>query len=580
MTAATSTADFSFPLNVYARIIELEDGGVEYLHYGMFEQPGESAGIAQRRAAELLWSRLPPPCKTLDVGIGLGTTLARLLAAGYATTGITPDAAQIRHVGTRLGTAPLVQTRFEDFAADPGRWYLILFQESAQYIDPIDLFEGADRLLAANGEVFVMDEFSLRRDAPERENLHYLPHFIALAERFGFGLTEEVDLSTAATPTLDWLLAAVGRHADRLRGELALSAEQIEALNAANRRYAANYADGHYGYRLLRFVRGPRPQWRPGRIIGAGRAAEMRALFAQVFGHEMSPAHWHWKYGDERGAGIGIWRHDGQLVAHYGGTSRRISMFGRPERAFQACDLMVAESDRGTLTRRGPVFLAAATFLEHELGYGAPHLLGVGFPNKKAYELPRRLGLYTGAIARIQEVSWPAVLSRPSLRYRIREIDVGTEAGAAAADACWEAMRASMDAFIVGARDAAYLRHRYAEHPDKRYRIFLAESRFGRRPLGLLVLQTGARCELLDAVGALAAMPRLVHHARRVAAAMGAGELFAWLADNILPHFLLPPEARVSDIDVVVPANNWTPGPAQDDIVGKWWLTGGDTDFH
>jgi len=585
MTNGHSSADFGFPLNVYARILELEEGGVDYLHYGLFEQSGESAGSAQRRAAELLWRHLPTACKTLDVGIGVGTTLVRLLAAGFAATGITPDAAQIRHACQRADVAlPLVQTRFEDFAVDAGSWQLILFQESGQYIDALDLFEGADRLLAEDGEIVVMDEFSLLHDTPGHEQLHYLPHFLALAERFGFVLAEQLDLTVAAAPTLAWLLQAVERHAVRLCAELGLSAAQLDALNAANRRYAANYAQGRYGYGLLRFKRGSRPRWRPGRIA-ATRAEEMRALFAKVFGHAMSPAHWHWKYGDGRGAGVGIWNQEGHLVAHYGGVSRDIAMFGQPAKAYQVGDVMVEETERGSLSRKGPMFLATASFLEQEMGYGRDRLLGVGFPNARAFRLPQQLGLYFGPLARIQEASWPVLRTRPSVLQAVREIDLNSRAGAASADACWRDMRNSLDAFVVGVRDAAYLQHRYAAHPDKSYRIFHVRSRIGARSLGLFVLRapdatTDVRCELLDMVGALAAMPYLLHHARRAAAALGASTLFAWLADNMLPHLALPPDTVLRDIDVVVPANGWTPAPPNENFVGKWWLTGGDTDFH
>ena len=32
--------------------------------------------------------------------------------------------------------------------------------------------------------------------------------------------------------------------------------------------------------------------------------------------------------------------------------------------------------------------------------------------------------------------------------------------------------------------------------------------------------------------------------------------------------------------DSVVPANIWTPGPPPAELMGKWWLTGGDTDIR
>jgi hypothetical protein len=593
--------DFVFPLNVYARLIELEDGHVDYMHYGLFEGSDAVHGaLAQRRASELLMRHLPPPCKLLEVGIGLGTTLKSLRSGGYAVTGITPDAAQIAYACHRHGqTLPAVCSAYETFDSDVGSWQTILFQESGQYIDDIDLFSQADRLLGPSGEIVIMDEFLLRRDKPGSERLHYLEHFLRLAERFGFTVSVRLDLSEQAAPTLTWLLKAVNRHAETLKAELGISETQIADLNHSNRDYQDKYASGHYGYYLLRLTRQERPTFRLGRVVRGGDV-EMRSLFAEVFGTEMSGAHWHWKYGEGRGQGIGVWRKSEnvqvpideqassyKLVAHYGGTNREVMHFGKPARAFQACDLMVATSARSLLTKKGALFLAAATFLEHELGYGAPHLLGIGFPNTKAYRAPAHLGLYSGCLSRIQEVIWPSLKTRPSWRLAVRELDKSAPHCSSTIDACWQEMRASLGDYIVGVRDFSYIQHRYIAHPDKTYRIFTLKNRLDKRVLGFFVLRVvddkkagELRCEMLDAVCALQRVPLLAYHARRVAAQLGCSSLFSWVSDNLLPRFELPKEASVHDLDVIVPGNNWTAGPAIESLAGRWWLMGGDTDFH
>jgi cyclopropane fatty-acyl-phospholipid synthase-like methyltransferase len=575
--------DFAFPLNVYACVLELEEGQTDYLHYGLFDAPDESAAVAQERSTALLWENLPPPCRLLEVGVGLGTTLARLTSAGYQATGITPDAAQIAHLGLRHAI-PLDTRccRLEDFREGAGTWQALLFQESGQYIDAINLFEKADELLDEEGEILILDEFALRRTTPGVDSLHLLEYFLRLAARFGFVVTAQRDLSARAAPTLDWLLRAVEKHAQTLKARLGVSEEQLAALNQSNRRYQANYSSGIYGYFLLRLRRSTRPRWRVGRVTGQ-RAPQMRALFSHVFGHPMSEPHWHWKYGEGRGCGIGVWANgNGEMVAHYGGTSRDALLFGKPVRVFQACDLMVSAAERGSLTRKGPAFLAAATFLEQELGYGAPYLLGIGFPNETAYRLPERLGLYQGCIGRIQGVAWPTRRARPSLRYRMRALDPHAPESHIVMERCWRAMAKSLSNHVIGVRDAAYLRHRYASHPERNYLFFFVHQRLTRQPLGLIILRRDNEddCELLDAVGALANIPHLVHQARRMAALMGCRTLRAWLVDNILPAFRLPPEAVVEDLNVLVPGNGWTAAPDNALVAGKWWLTGGDTDFH
>src|SRR5882762_1270818 len=53
--------DFFYPLNVFMHILTHEEGGVDYLHYALFESGTERIGAAQERSTELLLSRLPPP---------------------------------------------------------------------------------------------------------------------------------------------------------------------------------------------------------------------------------------------------------------------------------------------------------------------------------------------------------------------------------------------------------------------------------------------------------------------------------------------------------------------------------------
>jgi SAM-dependent methyltransferase len=571
--------DVAFPLNVYARALELEEGRAEALHYGLYETPDVPTPAAQRCSTELLWRHLPPPCRLLEVGIGFGATLARLVGAGYAATGITPDAAQVACARARHGAGlPAVCVRLEDFADEPGSWDGLLFQESAQYIDPLDLFTQADRLLTGRGEILIVDEFALRRTAPGHENLHLLPHFVALAGRFGFAVVEQLDLSRRAAPTLDYLLRVVPRHAEALRRDLDVSMETLDALTAAHHLNRQKFADGRYGYFLIKLRRLSRPRWRIGRI-DADSAGAMRALFAEIFGHPMSDARWRWKYGEGRGAAVGVWEEE-RLVAHYGGVARSIMFFGEAHSAAQSCDVMVAPAGRGTLSRQGPLFLAAATYLENQLGYGNPHLLGVGFPNVRAWKAPARLGLYGGPVGRMLELSWPTARGWPSPKFALRPLDLTGPADRADAEACWLAMRAELNNMIVGVRDAEALHRRYTAHPDIMYRVFIVRVRLTRRPLGLFVLRPGGEegCELMDVVGPCAAIPRLVAQARRAAARSGAERLFGWVVDNIVPCF--GAGAAVRDLEVFVPANAWTAGPPIEKLIGKWWLTGGDTDFR
>lgn len=593
MTMAAVTApDFAFPLNVYARLLELEEGRADYLHYGLFEQPSDTAGMAQRRASELLWKHLPSPCRLLDVGLGLGTTLERLCRAGFEAVGLTPDATQIAFAKARHGMdLPALPMRLEDFSQDAGQhgqWQALLFQESGQYIDALELFSCASHLLNDEGEIIVMDEFALIREHNEPERLHFLEHFLRLAERFGFACTLNLELSGQAAPTVDWLLECSSRHAATLMDELSVSREQLAGLNASNRDYQHKYAARVYGYFLLRFKRARRPAWLPGRIDDHSAGA-MRTLFQSVFHHEMSADHWQWKYGSGRGVGYAVWQMadaegnrlaEPVLAAHYGGCSRDILYFGRPMRALQCGDVMVAATGRASLAKQGPLFLATATCLEQEIGSGTRHPLAFGFPNWRAFRLPERLGLYA-EVGRMVEVRWPASMARPAMRLQVREL-VTEAAIASVVTRCWQAMSGDLRDSIAGIRNFDHVRQRYIHHPDKHYRLYAVRRRWGGAAIGVFILcqQTDGTCELVDLIGARRWLPVLVHHARRVAAMWSCKHLTAWVSDTVVPALALPADARVHNLDIRIPANCWTAGPAIEEQCGHWWLMGGDTDFH
>ena len=228
-------------------ILTHEEGSVRYLHYGLFERADDALLAAQERSTELLLSRLPPPpARLLEVGIGLGTTLRLLLSRGYDAVGITPDAHQV----AMAGSLPVVCTPFETF--DPGQSYdAIFFQESSQYIDSEALFA---RAAALTRRVLVLDEFALQ-PLEEEGALRSRTGFLAAAQRNGFTVTEELDLSAKAAPTMAYFTDRIPAYRDRLIADLGLTGQHIDDLVESGARYRARYADGTYGYRLVCLLR-------------------------------------------------------------------------------------------------------------------------------------------------------------------------------------------------------------------------------------------------------------------------------------------------------------------------------------
>jgi hypothetical protein len=242
--------DFYYPLNVFMYILSHEEEAVPYLHYGIFENASDSIAVAQQRSTDLIMERLPPPPATiLEVGVGLGTTLAHLVRMGYDAVGITPDVKQIAMIGERYGNELRVfGTPFEQFEPD-SKFDCILFQESSQYIDAAALFS---RSKALTSHIVVADEFALQPiDQPGA--LHSLERFLILAEAHGFQKKEELDLSSRARPSIDYFIDRLPRYREELMTHLGLAEGQIDDLIVSGKQYADLYRSGVYGYRLLTF---------------------------------------------------------------------------------------------------------------------------------------------------------------------------------------------------------------------------------------------------------------------------------------------------------------------------------------
>jgi SAM-dependent methyltransferase len=240
---------------VFLYVLAEEEGEARDLHYGLFDRPDEPILVAQRRSTRLLLDRLPPPpARVLDVGMGLGETLAALAALGYSAEGITPDERQVALARARHGeNLPARAAAFESFVTDHP-YDVILFQESSQYIDSDVVFGRARELLVPGGAVVTLDEFSLRTiDRPGA--LHRLDRFLTAAENRGFRCEEDLDLSGRASPTIDYFLTRLPIYRDELIRELGLSCREVDALVESGRGYRDRYRSGEYGYWLLRFRR-------------------------------------------------------------------------------------------------------------------------------------------------------------------------------------------------------------------------------------------------------------------------------------------------------------------------------------
>jgi hypothetical protein len=308
----------------------------------------------------------------------------------------------------------------------------------------------------------------------------------------------------------------------------------------------------------------------------------MRALFETVFGHAMDTAHWHWKYGQGLGHGVALFEGD-DMVAHYGGLTRELRVLGRPMRGCQVCDVMVLPRARRSLSRQGPMYRMAATFLETQIGWGLPHAVGFGFPSARHQGAADRMRLYEG-VDRIVQLSWPSPGAAAASDVVVEDLHGLQDLGARQArrvDRLWRTMASDLQQSVLGVRDSQWLRWRYLERPGVQYELLLARSRWLRRPLGVLVLRRrDDALELLDLVAPTRQFSVLLALARRRAAAAGLPLLRCWISAS---HQALleraAPGAQTLELGIEVPACRHTAGPEPALLRDRWFLMGGDADF-
>jgi len=447
-------------------------------------------------------------------------------------------------------------------------------------LDPLACFEGDPRAAPQGcSHIVLLAEVALQCDAHSPVGPPYRPHLLAVAERNGWQWVNSEDLTPAVARFLTLALSLIRRQAGMLRTE---GHDPATAMRQLEQRLAA-LASGATAGQALQFERTAIPA--QGLVlVGAERSDAMRSLFGQVFGHEMSAAHWQWKYGDGRACAVGI-EQDGRLIAHYGAQRRDLLVFGRPEVACQMCDVMVEAQANRSLARRGPMHRMTATILETQLGWGQRHRYAFGFPSDRHNVLARRLGLYTAVDALVQ-VSWPAAPAPAPARCRTETVALvrGTLAAGQrrAIDRLWRAMAAAMTEVVLGVRDAAWLQWRYLQSPHASYAVTLVRSRWLRRPLGLFVTrERDDALELLDLVAPPARFPMLVALARAQAHGLARPRLRAWVTRSQCARLACadPAQVQVEDLPIHIPANIHTPGPDPREIENRWFLMGGDADF-
>ena len=182
--------------------------GLDHLHYGMWNEDDsltiENLKQAQQRYEDFLVDTIPEDVKEiLDAGCGTGELSKRLKNAHYQVEGLSPDINQKDLYAEKTGQ-PFHFCRFEDFKPEK-KYDCIIMSESGQYV-PLDrLFATAATAVKNNGYLMSFDYFVLNgATGVLAKSGHNLEQFEKEAEKYGFKIIKDEDVTSRISKTLDF----------------------------------------------------------------------------------------------------------------------------------------------------------------------------------------------------------------------------------------------------------------------------------------------------------------------------------------------------------------------------------------
>jgi MPBQ/MSBQ methyltransferase len=186
--------------------------GLDYLHYGYFDSniPHTLEGLkeAQQKYTDKILSHFPSDAKNiLDVGCGAGGNAKTMIKKGYNVTCIDPDPYLLSRTASETqNKVKTIQGLYENVSEiQPETMDLVLMSESCQYISPVDGWNLHKKHVRVGGYVMAVDFFKIRAiDKPYiSKSGHELGSFIEEAEKKGFKLLLQEDITPQTAPTMD-----------------------------------------------------------------------------------------------------------------------------------------------------------------------------------------------------------------------------------------------------------------------------------------------------------------------------------------------------------------------------------------
>lgn len=300
-------------------------------------------------------------------------------------------------------------------------------------------------------------------------------------------------------------------------------------------------------------------------------------LFVECFGHAISPSLWAWKYQMGQSTHSGVWL--GQtLVAHYGGITRRVRLWGQRALAFQGCDVMVHPSQRGRFSRQNPLVLATTHAVKTHVGVGTKHKVLYGFPNERHMRAAEKLGLYE-TVQMLDDVRWAAKSTNTSATCQ--RLNSAGYAFKLIATYLWWSMAAKCRDRVLLERDYAYLRYRYLDHPSAAaYHMLVVTSADAWLPMGVVVLRdNGEEWLVMDVIGDPALLADNLVAASNYVSQRGGLGCRTWLARDVASAIRETMHTEHAGPPIPVAGQIISPGIQPSALRDQWWIMPGDSDF-
>ena len=550
------------------------------MHYALRSEKGKDNNI--RRQQQELSEKV-----INSVKVSLGSESSVLLSGpsfAYATQRLSYHAQSVEWVNSK----PEIQSKKrESQAYDSGRPFILDYSESDDfdvvviegsyhYLQQVDLLQKCKELMVDGGSLIILGEFLEDDSEKIHSALPNLSSLTQLSDRLGFELVSETDLTPDAIESVDVFKKI-------LKQETAFPKDEDKALifNLLDEA-ESEFSRGRRCYKLFRFIKvlkqaGDYELAHYGDIESFDHQ-EICELFEKSFETAFDHEIWRWKY--ELGNGkcvVARSEPSGPIVSHYGGAPRQINYFGKMDKAIQVCDVMVLPEVRLQYGKNSLFFKTAATFLEREIGNTVGHLLGFGFPNKKAMNIALRLGLYEKTDDFLEFI-FPIADTKSSVEYKLLDIDPKNPAHQSAVDRLWDSMSPAFENGIIGVRNWEYVKYRYFDHPrgisGEFKRLFLSD---GHGDIcAAFFLKEHDQCNLIMDI--ICPFKDITQYILKLSLLLNEVRLKIWITKG-WSKTLEVAGIIENDLGIEIPSNYWNPGPSSEILYGAWWLTAGDMDF-